>query len=57
MSIVATRLIQALAERGIDQSMLARRLGVTQGTISKIAQGRTHNSRHLPESPTNWACN
>lgn len=48
MSIVAARLSQALAERGIDQSMLARRVGATQGTISKIIQGTTRNSRYLP---------
>jgi phage repressor protein C with HTH and peptisase S24 domain len=34
--------------RGIDQSSLARRLGVTQGAISKILLGRTANSRLVP---------
>jgi len=37
-----------MAERGVDQSELARRIGVTQGTISKILKGRSSKSRLLP---------
>jgi transcriptional regulator with XRE-family HTH domain len=33
---------------GEDQSSLARSIGITQGAISKILQGKTANSRHLP---------
>ncbi|QCB44296.1 XRE family transcriptional regulator [Sphingomonas sp. PAMC26645] len=33
---------------GEDQSSLARAIGITQGAISKILQGKTANSRHLP---------
>lgn len=32
----------------MEQSELAALVGVRQGTISKIVQGRTKNSRHLP---------
>jgi len=37
-----------MEKRGVDQSALARDLGVAQGTISKIIVGRTANSRLLP---------
>lgn len=39
-------------DRGIDQSALARELGVTQGAISKIVLGKTANSRLLPRIAT-----
>lgn len=36
----------------MDQSELAREIGVTQGAISKIVLGRTANSRLLPRIAT-----
>jgi transcriptional regulator with XRE-family HTH domain len=42
------RLAEAMERRGLDQSELARRLGVAQGSISKIIVGRTSNSRLIP---------
>jgi plasmid maintenance system antidote protein VapI len=56
MSTVGTRLSQALADSGIDQSMLARRVGTTQRRISKIILGKTANSRFGFGSGSNWAC-
>lgn len=37
-----------MTKAGEDQSSLARAIGITQGAISKILQGKTANSRHLP---------
>ena len=45
---VGDRLAEAMERRGLDQSALARRLGVAQGSISKIIVGRTSNSRLIP---------
>ncbi|NYD91417.1 XRE family transcriptional regulator [Sphingomonas melonis] len=47
MSIVPQRLAEVMKARGIGQSDLARRVGVQQGTISKIINGSTSNSRYL----------
>lgn len=49
VKIVAERLREAMADRGIDQSQLARAIGVTQGTISLILLGKTRRSKHMPE--------
>ena len=48
VTITATRLADAMNNAGEDQSSLARSIGITQGAISKILQGKTANSRHLP---------
>lgn len=48
MTVTATRLADAMRQAGEDQSSLARAIGITQGAISKILQGKTANSRHLP---------
>jgi transcriptional regulator with XRE-family HTH domain len=42
------RVDQLLKELRLEQGDLAERVGVRQSTISKIVQGRTKNSRHLP---------
>lgn len=47
MSIVPQRLAEVMKAKGIGQSDLARRVGVQQGTISKIINGSTSNSRYL----------
>lgn len=47
MSILPQRLAEIMRDRGIGQSDLARRIGVQQGTISKIINGSTSNSRYL----------
>lgn len=49
MSTTAERLRQAMAEAGMDQSAVARHIGVTQGAISLILLGKTTRSRYLPE--------
>lgn len=41
------RLGNLLKERGIEQTALADAIGVKQGSISKIVNGTTKNSRHL----------
>lgn len=41
-----------MEKRGVDQSTLARDLGVTQGAISKIILGKTANSRLIPRIAT-----
>jgi len=41
-----------MEKRGLDQSTLARDLGVTQGAISKIVLGKTTNSRLIPRIAT-----
>lgn len=48
MSVTAERLQGALDERGWDQTDLAKRVGATQGAISKILVGKTTNSRLMP---------
>jgi transcriptional regulator with XRE-family HTH domain len=47
MSIDPKRLAEVMKARGIGQTDLARRVGVQQGTISKIINGSTNNSRYL----------
>lgn len=49
MNTVAQRVAQAMEWRGMDQSVLATAIGVTQGAISKIVVGKTANSRLLPK--------
>jgi len=48
VTLTATRLAEAMTKADEDQSSLARAIGITQGAISKILQGKTANSRHLP---------
>lgn len=43
------RLKAAMAEADLDQSALARRVGVTPGAINQIVTGRTRDSRRLPD--------
>jgi transcriptional regulator with XRE-family HTH domain len=38
-----------MVDAGVDQSELARAIGVTQGTISLILLGKTRQSKYLPE--------
>ena len=45
---LAGKLKLLLEQHGLTQSQLAKKTGVSQNTISKIASGRTQNSRHLP---------
>lgn len=47
VSTLAERLASVMRDRGVGQSELARRVGVQQGTISKIITGQTTNSRYL----------
>jgi len=46
--VIPERLRQRMQKLGVSQSELARRLGVTQGTIAHLVNGRTTNSVHLP---------
>ena len=48
VTVTASRLADAMRKAGEDQSSLSRAIGITQGAISKILQGKTANSRHLP---------
>lgn len=48
VTVTAIRLAEAMKNADEDQSSLARAIGITQGAISKILQGKTANSRHLP---------
>lgn len=48
VTVTAIRLAEAMRKADEDQSSLARAIGITQGAISKILQGKTANSRHLP---------
>ncbi len=48
VTVTASRLADAMRDAGEDQSSLARAIGITQGAVSKILQGKTANSRHLP---------
>jgi phage repressor protein C with HTH and peptisase S24 domain len=45
--ISADRLRTLITERGTNQSELARRIGVSQATIAKLATGQSLGSRHL----------
>ncbi|HEX8446256.1 MAG TPA: S24 family peptidase [Sphingomonas sp.] len=45
--IVAERVRERLAVKGLSQSELARRVGVTQGAIAKIVSGISQGSSHL----------
>lgn len=47
--MTAARLREAIIDAGVDQSELARRIGVTPGTINQIATGATQRSRYLPD--------
>lgn len=48
MTVTGDRLNKILKERGIEQTALADAIGIQQGSISKIVNGTTKNSRHLP---------
>lgn len=50
--MVALRLASAMRDADVDQSELARRIGVTPGAINQILTGRTRQSKHLPEIAT-----
>lgn len=43
-----TRLRAAMGEANLDQSGLARELGVTPGAINQILSGKTKRSRYMP---------
>jgi phage repressor protein C with HTH and peptisase S24 domain len=43
------RLQEAMADAGLDQTALAKRIGCTQGAISQILVGRTRRSKLLPD--------
>lgn len=47
--IVAVRLSELLAETGMDQSALARKIGATPSAVNQIVNGKTTKSRLLPE--------
>lgn len=44
---VGERIGARLAELGLSQSELARRVGVSQGTIAQLVSGRSRSSSHL----------
>lgn len=44
---LSTRLRRRLAETGLSQSELARRVGVRQSTIYALLAGDSHGSKHL----------
>ncbi len=44
---VGSRLRSRLAETGVSQSELARRVGVSQGTIAGLLSGKARSSSHL----------
>jgi phage repressor protein C with HTH and peptisase S24 domain len=52
MPATAQRLEKAMQSKGLDQSGLARQIGVSQATINRIVQGKTANSRLLPRIAT-----
>jgi transcriptional regulator with XRE-family HTH domain len=43
------RLLEAMTDRGFDQSSLAREVGCTPGAINQIVNGSSRNSRYMPE--------
>ena len=43
------RIKETMARRAISQSELARRIGVTQGTVNQILGGKTERSKYLPD--------
>jgi len=45
--IKADRLVARMSELGLSQSELGRRVGVSQATIAKLAQGKSYGSSHL----------
>ncbi|WP_428835734.1 helix-turn-helix domain-containing protein [Sphingomonas rustica] len=47
MAITGDRVRQRLKELGINQSELARRVGITQGTVAALISGRSRSSAHL----------
>ncbi|RST30141.1 helix-turn-helix transcriptional regulator [Sphingomonas ginkgonis] len=47
--LIAQRVREAMSGADLDQSALARRLGVTPGAINQIVSGRTRQSRLLPD--------
>lgn len=49
VGIVGNRLREAMEAKGVDQTFLAKRVGVTQGAISQILNGKTRKSKHLPD--------
>ena len=55
--ITAIRLRARMEEIGISQEMLADGVGCSQGAISKILTGSSHNSRFLPRIAQNLAIN
>lgn len=52
MPSTALRLEKAMRRKGLDQSGLARAIGVSQATINRIVQGKTANSRLTPRIAT-----
>lgn len=56
MNTVAERLAYALAIRGMTQSELARRAGVTRGTISNVMKGvaKISQLRSLSKLQEHW---
>lgn len=47
MSLVGSRLAERLNAASLTQTELARRIGVTQGTIAHLIRGRSSGSTHL----------
>ena len=47
MSLVGSRLAERLGAARLTQTELARRIGVTQGTIAHLIRGRSTGSTHL----------
>ena len=47
MDTIAKRISRTRKERGITQTELARRVGVSQGTIGHIEAGRNDTSKYL----------
>lgn len=45
--LIADRLRDLMVERGLSQSELARRVGVSQATIYKLVSGTGYGSKHL----------
>ncbi len=45
--MIADRLAARLHELGLSQSELARRVGISQGTVAKLITGRNRSSTHL----------